>query len=319
MRFLSEQQGYYSRVIQRVCSITSPTNGAKGVGGSLIAICVDAPESGASSTNGKSIQMDISNTYKDLMVLNPDDPIALHRALVYVGVSNQLKEINAYLRHNQLFVPHVDCAYVCVGWHGQTGGYGQLRRGFGLFGDHIRTIRIVCHDGVIRDISKENDLELFYAILGGSPGNFGIISYYTVDVFQAKSYMGTIAGPNGFKGPHGTKGFWICSPKVLKKLLTAVAQMADNAKVPRGFDLFVNVLSTDFPIAMLFPILNNASIWEQIQNKIKNALADEFLQWRNGRFPAVIIVMRNGALPARRINETLLIDDFEEDILEKDG
>ncbi|KAH6883430.1 hypothetical protein B0T10DRAFT_580257, partial [Thelonectria olida] len=59
--------------------------------------------SGASSTSGKNIQIDLSNTYKDLMVLNPRDPIDQDRALVYVGVSNQLKEFNAYLKHNQLF------------------------------------------------------------------------------------------------------------------------------------------------------------------------------------------------------------------------
>jgi hypothetical protein len=296
--------------------------------------------SGASSTSGKNIQMDLSNTYKDLMVLNPHDPIDQDRALVYVGVSNQLKELNTYLKHNQLFIPHGDCAYVCVGGHGQTGGYGQLGRGFGLFGDHIRTIRMVCHDGVIRDISKENDFELFYAILGGSPGNLGIISHYTVEVYQAKSYMGIIAGPNGFKGLHGIKGVWIYSPKVLKKLLTAVAQMADNAKFPRGFDLTVNGLNTDFPIAMLFPTLNNASLWEHTQNKIKNALADEFLEWLNGRFPAVIVVYAQWcptskedkydesvdqwfnkfrALKGFFENETLLIDEFEEDMSRMTG
>ncbi|KAK2130532.1 hypothetical protein NOF04DRAFT_1342593 [Fusarium oxysporum II5] len=260
--------------------------------------------SGASSTSGKNIQMDLSNTYKDLMVLNPHGPIDKDRALVYVDVSNQLKELNTYLKHNQLFVPHGDCAYVCVGGHGQTGGYGQLGRGFGLFGDHIRTIRIVCHNGAIRDISKENNFEFFYAILGGSPGNFGIISHYTVEVYQAKSYMGTIAGLNRFKGPHGIKGFWIYSPKCLPP--------------------------NDFPIAMLFPLLNNASFWEHIQNKIKNALADEFLEWLNGRFPAVIIKDKYDesvdqwfnkfrALKSFFENETLLIDEFEEDMSRMTG
>ncbi|KAI3572500.1 hypothetical protein IWW34DRAFT_892184 [Fusarium oxysporum f. sp. albedinis] len=152
--------------------------------------------------------------------------------------------------------------------------------------------------------------------------------------------MGTIAGPNGFKGPHGIKGVWIYSPKVLKKLLTAVAQMADNAKFPRGFDLTVNGLSTDFPIAMLFPTLNNASLWEHIQNKIKNALADEFLEWLNGRFPATIVVYAQWcptskedkydesvdqwfnkfrALKGFFENETLLIDEFEEDMSRMTG
>ncbi|EXL90333.1 hypothetical protein FOIG_16425 [Fusarium odoratissimum NRRL 54006] len=251
--------------------------------------------SGASSTSGKNIQMDLSNTYKDLMVLNPHGPIDKDRALVYVDVSNQLKELNTYLKHNQLFVPHGDCAYVCVGGHGQTGGYGQLGRGFGLFGDHIRTIRIVCHNGAIRDISKENNFEFFYAILGGSPGT---------------TWHQRILD-------------------LLPQMLTAVAQMADNAKVPRGFDLTVNVLSNDFPIAMLFPLLNNASFWEHIQNKIKNALADEFLEWLNGRFPAVIIdkydesvdqwFNKFRALKSFFENETLLIDEFEEDMSRMTG
>ncbi|KAL5600700.1 hypothetical protein FOVSG1_008512 [Fusarium oxysporum f. sp. vasinfectum] len=158
-------------------------------------------------------------------------------------------------------------------------------------------------------ISKENDLEFFYAILGGSPGNFGIISHYTVEVYQAKSYMGTIAGPNGFKGPHGIKGFWIYSPNFLKKLLTAVAQMADNAKVPRGFDLTV-----------LFPSLNNASFWERIQNKIKNALADEFLD-KKDRYDESVDQWLNKfrVLKSFFENETLLIDEFEEDMSRMTG
>ncbi|KAI8664502.1 FAD-binding PCMH-type domain-containing protein [Fusarium keratoplasticum] len=246
--------------------------------------------SGACSTGGKNIQIDLSNTYKDMKVLNPKVPVAEDRALVFVGVSNQLKDFNAYLRHNGLFVPHGQCAYVCVGGHGQTGGYGQLGRSFGLFGDHVRTIRMVCHDGVIREITKDSDAELFHAILGGSPGNFGIITHYIVEVFQGKSYIGTVAGPNGIKGPHGMKALYLYNPDVLKKLLTEVAKMGDNAKFPQGFDLCVSVLSTDFPVTMLFPSLKDASLWEKIQNKIKEALADDVLDLLNGAFPAIIVV-----------------------------
>lgn len=246
--------------------------------------------SGACSTGGKNIQIDLSNTYKDMKVLNPKVPVAEDRALVFVGVSNQLKDFNAYLRHNGLFVPHGQCAYVCVGGHGQTGGYGQLGRSFGLFGDHVRTIRMVCHDGVIREITKDSDAELFHAILGGSPGNFGIITHYIVEVFQGKSYMGSVAGPNGIKGPHGMKALYLYNPDVLKKLLTEVAKMGDNAKFPQGFDLCVSVLSTDFPVTMLFPSLKDASLWEKIQNKIKEALADDVLDLLNGAFPAIIVV-----------------------------
>ncbi|KAH6646202.1 FAD binding domain-containing protein [Truncatella angustata] len=246
--------------------------------------------SGASSTSGRNIQIDLSNTYRDLMVVPPSNPADNDKTHVFVGVSNFIKDLNAYLRHNGLFVPHGQCAYVCVGGHAQTGGYGQLGRSFGLFGDHVRAIRMVDHDGIIRVVTKANDNDLFYAILGGSPGNFGIITHYVVEVYRAADYIGTVAGPHNIKGPYGLKGLWIYSPKVLKKLITAVAEMADEPDFPRGYDLCVSVLSTDFPITNLFPELNNANLWQQLQNKIKKLLAHEFLDWLNGRFPAVIVL-----------------------------
>lgn len=245
--------------------------------------------SGASSTGGKNIQIDLTNTYKDMMVL-PSSNVPADRALVYAGVSNQLQDFNAYLGHNGLFVPHGQCAYVCTGGHGQTGGYGQLGRSFGLFGDHIRAIRLVDFDGKIQEVTKDNNSELFYSILGGSPGNFGIITHYVVEVYQAKSYMGTVPGPNGFKGPHWMKGLFIYNAKVLKQLLEIVAKMSDDPKVPRGFDLCVSVLSTDFPVTTLFPSLQDETMWQKIKNKIQSALADEVLDLLNGQFPAIIVV-----------------------------
>jgi hypothetical protein len=247
--------------------------------------------SGASSCGGKNIQIDLTNTYRDMMVLDETEGVPSDRALVMVGVSNQLQDFNAYLDHNDLFVPHGQCAYVCVGGHGQTGGYGQLGRAFGLFGDHIVRIRMICHDGAIQTITKETDPELFYAILGGSPGNFGIITHYTVMVYRAQSYMGSLVpGYNDKKGPHGLKGLWIYNHEVLVKLLSVVARMADDPKTPRNFDLCVSVLSTDFPVTMLFPSLKDDTAWKKVQNKIKSALADEVLDLLNGQFPAIIIV-----------------------------
>ncbi|KAF9878294.1 FAD linked oxidase domain protein [Colletotrichum karsti] len=246
--------------------------------------------SGASSTGGVNIQLDLSNTYKDLMILKPKIPIAQDRALVYTGVSTTMMELNHYLKHNKLFVPTGQCAFVGVGGHGQTGGYGQLGRSFGLFSDHIRTIRLVCHDGVIRDVTKENDAELFWAILGGSPGNFGIITHFIVEVYKSKSYLGTVAGPNDFKGPHGIKALWIYSREVLERLLTAVVKMAEDPSFPRGFDICVSVLSTEFPITTLFKELNDASVWERVQEHIRKVLEDKFLKFLNGKFPASIIL-----------------------------
>ncbi|OLN83440.1 FAD-linked oxidoreductase-like protein 1 [Colletotrichum chlorophyti] len=246
--------------------------------------------SGASSTTGKNIQIDLSNAYKDLMIIKPKDPIAEDRALVYVGVSIRNIELNTYLKHNKLFVPHGQCAYVGIGGHGQTGGYGQCARSFGLFGDSIRTITIVDYEGQIKDVSKASDPELFWAILGGSPGNFGIITHYIIEVYKSNSYIGTVAGPNNFKGPHGIKALWVYNKKLLKDLLDVVAEMADDPAVPRGFDLCVSVLSTDFPIATLFKDLASGKEWQKMQAKLEKILDEDFLTFLGGLFPASIIL-----------------------------
>jgi hypothetical protein len=102
--------------------------------------------------------------------------------------------------------------------------------------------------------------------------------------------MGTVAGPNGFKGPHGLKGLWIYEPKVLSRLLGFIAKMSDEGTAPRGYDLCCSVLSTDFPVTMLFPSLRDDNIWKKIQQKIKTALAKDVLDLLNGSFPAIIVL-----------------------------
>ncbi|KDN61374.1 putative FAD binding domain-containing protein [Colletotrichum sublineola] len=246
--------------------------------------------SGASSTTGKNIQIDLSNTYKDLMVMQPTNPIADDRALVYVGVSIRNMELNAYLKHNRLFVPHGQCAYVGIGGHGQTGGYGQLSRSFGLFGDHIRTITMVCHDGDIRDISKASDPELFWAILGGSPGNFGIITHYIIEVYKSQSYITNLPGINGSRNPQGIKALWLYNKELLSTLLNVVAEMADDRSVPRGFDLCISVLSQDFPIATIFKELQDGKEWSKMQKLINDQIGEDIANFLEGKFPAAIIL-----------------------------
>jgi len=246
--------------------------------------------SGASSTTGKNIQIDLSNTYKDLMVIKPANPIADDRALVHVGVSIRNFELNAYLKHNRLFVPHGQCAYVGIGGHGQTGGYGQLSRSFGLFGDHIRTITMVCHDGDIRDVSKASDPELFWAILGGSPGNFGIITHYIIEVYKSQSYITDAPGSNGSRNPQGIKALWLYNKELLSTLLNAVAEMADDPSVPRGFDLCISVLSQDFPIATMFKELQDGKEWSKMQQLINAQIGEDIANFLEGKFPAAIIL-----------------------------
>jgi FAD/FMN-containing dehydrogenase len=55
---------------------------------------------------------------------------------------------------NHVFVPHGQCVNVHLGGHVQTGGYGQLGRSFGLFGDHVISIEIVDNNGNIKEVTR---------------------------------------------------------------------------------------------------------------------------------------------------------------------
>ncbi|KAI4168606.1 MAG: hypothetical protein LQ343_006270 [Gyalolechia ehrenbergii] len=221
--------------------------------------------SGACSTHGKGIQLNIKLTYKgpkDLVLLpklpSPDS----NRPLVYASVSHSLGEFNDFLRKHQLFVPHGQCKDVRLGGHAQTGGYGQLGRSFGLLGDHIWAIRMINHDGEIQEVTKASNAELFFAILGGSPGNFGVITHYTIEVHHDTDHDFPETGTR----PRGFKGVWLYNKTVVKLLLHEVAAMADDPEYPRNFDLCVSVLSSSFRIFKLMPELENdaAGIYQRI-------------------------------------------------------
>ncbi|KAM0212669.1 hypothetical protein ACHAQI_004625 [Fusarium lateritium] len=232
-------------------------------------------------------KLDLSNTYKDMKIVDkPAIPVPDDRVLVFAGVSNQLQDFLAYLTNHGLFLPTGQCAYVCLGGHGQTGGYGQLGRSFGL----------LATKGNVLHINKDENPELFYAIRGGSPGNFGIITHYTIMAFKARSYMGignTINTPNGptkFQGPHGAKDFWLYNEKTLTSLLNIVAAMSDQGTAPRGFDLCVNVLSTDFDITKLFPSFKNDKVWKGLQSAVSSFFPDSVLALLRGKLPPVIVL-----------------------------
>jgi len=137
--------------------------------------------SGTSSTTSKNIQLDLRQAYYE-WDYNPDT------GLLQVGVSYSLLEFNTKLKEAGLFMPTGQCYDVHVGGHAQTGGYGQLVRAFGLFSDQIVSFEIFLADGTKRVVSADSpekyDQDLFFAVLGGGPGNYGIVTHITVRPFK---------------------------------------------------------------------------------------------------------------------------------------
>ena len=188
---------------------------------------------GASSTLAPNIQLDLRYSFK-----SPDDRRLLKspdgkKTYVRTSVSWDLLEFNEWMGEHQLFVPHGQCKNVHLGGHVQTGGYGQLGRSFGLFGDHVVSHEIVEHNGGFKEITRDSHPELFYAILGGSPGNLGVITHFTIEVHRDQDYVGS----------RGIKAFYEYSPKTLQRLLTLLATMSDDPNFPRNYDFCISVLS----------------------------------------------------------------------------
>jgi hypothetical protein len=196
--------------------------------------------SGASSAGPPNIQLDLQMTFR-----NPDDRTVFEvgpKTFIRTSVSWSLGEFNKYLGSHHVFVPHGQCINVHLGGHVQTGGYGQLGRSFGLLGDHVTTLEIIDHEGNEREVSKNNNPELFFAFLGGSPGNLGVLTHFTIEVHRDSDHQGS----------RGLKALYLYEPKTLKRLLDIMVEMSDSEDFPRNYDYCVSVLSSSFHLPSLF-------------------------------------------------------------------
>ncbi|KAF9370394.1 hypothetical protein CPB97_002774 [Podila verticillata] len=237
---------------------------------------------GASSTSGNNIQLDLSNTYLNFAWEDDD------KTLVTVGISYSLRTLHDMLAKEDRFVSHGQCSDVHLGGHVQTGGYGQLGRSFGLLADHVQKIRIINADGEVKEIrraivtgkdgqsiqihSNEEEKDLFFAVLGGSPGNFGVLTDVTLRVHRDEDH------PNS----RGLRIFYPYDRNRLKRLLDVMVQKANDNSTPGDYDYCVTVLSG----GSMFPLSLSPIPKEQILEEYPNIEGpDDFLYW-----PPMILV-----------------------------
>ena len=88
-------------------------------------------------------------------------------------------------------VSHTGCGGFTLG-----GGFGRLNRKYGLTIDNVTGAQIVTADGRIRNISADEEPDLFWAIRGGG-GNFGVVTEfeYGLHPFDRNVLSGNIVWP----------------------------------------------------------------------------------------------------------------------------
>ncbi|KAJ9441401.1 6-hydroxy-D-nicotine oxidase [Diplonema papillatum] len=134
--------------------------------------------SSCNSAEGKCIQLDVS-----LM-----DSLAVDGTSVTIGPGVSLEKLYSELGSVGLFVAAGECSGVQMGGHSQTGGAGIYSRAFGFVSDQVEAFTIVQAGGSVKTVHRPrwgarpfslND-QLYWAVMGGSAGSWGVVTSYTI-------------------------------------------------------------------------------------------------------------------------------------------
>ena len=92
-----------------------------------------------------------------------------------VGTGCPFSKLDLALAATGLHVPGGECGDVCVGGYVQGGGYGFTSVTFGMSCDNVIDMRVMLADGRIVTASESVNADLWWAMRGGTGGNFGVL------------------------------------------------------------------------------------------------------------------------------------------------
>ncbi|QEL19184.1 FAD-binding protein [Limnoglobus roseus] len=159
-----------------------------------------------------------------------------------VGPAVPLTRLARFFKGQGVTIPHGECPLVCIGGHAQTGGFGHLLRSFGLTLDYVTELTIVLSDGSVRTVQRPagapttDDEKLFWGVLGGNAGSFGIVTNYRFKCIKDSDH------PKSF-GYSAKRLYRKGRYKNLMKQAQAWTQGIVAGSLPRGIDFMMTVLS----------------------------------------------------------------------------
>jgi hypothetical protein len=197
---------------------------------------------GASSTTGNNIQIDLSGREAPDRDAYPYRQWSLDadEGSLTLGVALDVDDVNAIKVEHEIFFPHGECCSVHVGGHTQTGGWSVITPTFGVMIDHLLRFDIILADGTKRTVERDSreqiDQDLWFAMLGGSPGNLGVLTSITLKYLEDADYPKT----------RGFKMGWFLKRSTLRHLVEIVNEVNDDPDLGPDFCLSVMAFGEEY-------------------------------------------------------------------------
>ena len=194
---------------------------------------------GYSSTSPVNMQIDLSETF-------PEYEYDAETNVLRCGVSHALGSWAKMNHDHGIYLPMGVCAYVNLGGHVHTGGWGMVARSHGLLADRVLAFDIILANGekerIVRSeagkTTQHND-DVYYAVLGGSKGgDFGIVTHWEFSPLRDKDY------PNSACYTFA----WLWSRKRMEAVVRKMAQLSKlcaEGKIPSDYEFMLNITGSN--------------------------------------------------------------------------
>ena len=134
-----------------------------------------AVRSGGHSTAGYSVNSGMVVDVSEMSGVVLDAP----NQRVHVLPGTDFDHFNGAMNHTGWHVPTGACGSVHVSGFVQGGGYGYTSRAFGIQSDMVESFRVALADGRVVTANAQENAPLYWALRGGTGGNFGVLLQVT--------------------------------------------------------------------------------------------------------------------------------------------
>lgn len=188
-------------------------------------------------------------------------------------------KLNGHLESYGLHLPGGGCPTVAVAGYMMGGGYGLTSRTFGMNCDNVLAVTVMLANGGIVVANESQNEDMYWAIRGGTGGNFGVLLNITYRVYE----LGNI---------FGVKIDWDINdnlPDAARALYTMQNELLTQDKYP-NFGMQIPItMDTDRHRKVMFRgtwVGDQASLEEAIQPLTSlNGASD--IQIKNGKYSTI--------------------------------